>query len=63
MVIILYPFYLVSSRTRTSSKANDGTWHHICLVWASNGGKITIYNDKSALSGSGFSDGEAIPGM
>ena len=50
-------------RTKTNSTANDGKWHHICLVWTSDGGKVTIHNDNSIFSGSGFSSGEAIPGM
>ena len=53
---------LLSTRLQTSSKANDGTWHHICLVWNSLGGKVTLYNDESTLSTSGVDDGETIPG-
>ena len=50
-------------RTKTNSAANNGKWHHICLVWTSDGGKVTIHNDNSILSGDGFSSGETIPGM
>ena len=50
-------------RTKTNSAANNGKWHHICLVWTSDGGKVTIHNDNSILSGGGFSSGETIPGM
>ena len=54
---------LFSFRTKTNSAANDGKWHHICLVWTCDGGKVTIHNDNSVLSRSGFSSGEMIPGM
>ena len=53
---------LFVSRTKTQSTANDGRWHHICLVWTSDGGKVSIHNDKLTLSGSKFSEGETIPG-
>ena len=55
-------FYLCT-RTKTNSAANDGYWHHICLVWTSQGGKVTVLNDLSVLSGTKFSEGETIPGM
>ena len=58
----LIPFYL-STRTKTNSAANDGYWHHVCLVWTSEGGKFTFLNDLSILSGTKFAEGETIPGM
>ena len=58
----LIPFYL-STRTKTNSAANDGYWHHICLVWTSEGGKVTVHNDWSIFSGTKFSEGETIPGI
>ena len=58
----LITFYLFT-RTKTNSAANDGNWHHICLVWTSQGGKVTVLNDLSILSGTKFSEGETIPGM
>ena len=58
----LITFYLFT-RTKTNSAANDGYWHHICLVWTSQGGKVTVLNDLSILSRTKFSEGETIPGM
>ena len=60
--MISLPFCLFT-RPKTNSAANDGNWHHICLVWASEGGKVTVLNDLSILSGTQFSEGETIPGM
>lgn len=55
-------FQFSSYSTKTTVIANDGKWHHICLVWTSQGGKVNFYYDKSKLSGNGFSEGEKIPG-
>ena len=56
-------FYLCT-RKKTNWAANDGYWHHICLVWTSEGGKVAVLNnDLSILSGTKFSEGETIPGM
>ena len=59
----IYLYTSLSLRTRTKSAANDDRWHHLCLVWKSEGGKVTIHNDKEVLPGSKFSEGEKIPGM
>ena len=47
----------------TSTRANDGAWHHICLVWSSTGGLFTFQKDKIRLTGYRFSEGKIIPGM
>ncbi|KAJ7371684.1 Domain abundant in complement control protein, SUSHI repeat, short complement-like repeat (SCR) [Desmophyllum pertusum] len=57
-----YVYIGETSSTKTTVIANDGKWHHICLVWTSQGGKVNFYYDKSKLSGNGFSEGEKIPG-
>ena len=54
----MLPFF----RVKTNSAANDGKWHHICLVWTSEGGKFTLHNDLSILLETKFSKGETIPG-
>ena len=53
---------MYSDRSQTSVIANDGKWHHICLAWRSQGGRVHFYFDKTPLSGDGFSVGEKIPG-
>ncbi|XP_078372311.1 uncharacterized protein LOC144655983 isoform X2 [Oculina patagonica] len=57
-----YVYIGETTSSKTSVVANDGKWHHICLVWTSRGGKVNFYYDKTKLSGSRFSDGEKIPG-
>ncbi|CAH3185718.1 unnamed protein product, partial [Porites evermanni] len=47
---------------KTDSAANNGKWHHICLVWTSEGGKFTLHNDLSILLETKLSEGEKIPG-
>ena len=47
----------------TSTRANDGAWHNICLVWSSTGGLVTFQKDETRLTGYGFSEGKIIPGM
>ena len=54
--------HLLSIRLYTSSKANDGAWRHVCLVWNSLGGRVTLYNEESIVSESGHSNDETIPG-
>ena len=49
------------SRTKTNSAANNGKWHHICLVWTSEGGNVTLHNDWSTFSGT--IEREKIRGM
>ena len=61
--LILNTQYCLFSRTKTNSAANNGKWHHICLVWTSEGGMVTLHNDWSIFSGTRFSEGETIPGM
>ena len=56
----MLPFFL---RTKTTSAANNGKWHHICLVWTSEGGKVTLHNDLSRPQETAkFSEDQAIPG-
>ena len=50
-------------RQLTSTRANDGAWHNICLVWSSTGGLVTFQKDETRLTGYGFSEGKIIPGM
>lgn len=50
-------------RQLTSTRANDGAWHNICLVWSSTGGLVTFQKDETRLTGYGFSEGRIIPGM
>ena len=47
----------------TSTRANDGACHYICLVWSSAGGLVTFQKDETRLTGYGFSEGKIIPGM
>ena len=55
----MLPFF----RTKTTSAANNGKWHHICLVWTSEGGKVTLHNDLSRPQETAkFSEDQAIPG-
>ena len=54
----MLPFF----RVKTNSAANDGKWHHICLVWTSEGGKFTLHKDLSRLLERKFSEEETIPG-
>ena len=61
--LILNTQYCLFSRTKTNSAANNGKWHHICLVWTSKGGKVTVHNDWSIFSETKFSEEETIPGM
>ena len=61
--LILNTQYCLFSRTKTNSAANNGKWHHICLVWTSEGGKVTLHNDLSRLQETAkFSEDQAIPG-
>lgn len=46
----------------TSTRANDGAWHNICLVWSSTGGLVTFQKDNIRLTGNRFSEGKIIPG-
>ena len=47
----------------TSTRANDGAWHNICLVWSSTGGLAVFQKDKTRLTAYRFSEGKIIPGM
>ena len=60
--LILNTQYCLFSRTKTNSAANNGKWHHICLVWTSEGGKFTLHNGLSILLETKLSEGEKIPG-
>ncbi|XP_070551128.1 uncharacterized protein [Ptychodera flava] len=42
---------------------NDGMWHHVCVTWASEGGKVEYYGDSAlAKAAEGVSTGETIAG-
>ncbi|PFX21360.1 G-protein coupled receptor GRL101 [Stylophora pistillata] len=58
-----YVYIGEAKSTKTSVKANDGKWHHICLAWKSPNGILHFYFDQRQLSGKGFSPGENIPGQ
>lgn len=54
--------YVGEKKLRTSARANDGKWHHICLAWKSIDGKVYFYFDKGQLLDEGFFAGDRIPG-
>ena len=60
--VLCATFQLYSDRSKTGVVANDGKWHHICLVWTSQGGRVYFYNEKSKIKLRGFSNRKKIPG-
>ena len=55
-------FTFLKRRKRTNVAGNDAKWHHVCLMWTSEGGRISLHYDKRTLEGDGFAAGEKIPG-
>ena len=49
------------SDSRTSVKANDGVWHHICVLWENSLGSWTFYKDGDPVKeGTDFKRGYTI---
>ena len=47
----------------TTINANDGYWHHICVIWTSNRGSWKIYMDGLPNdSGNNLANGQTIKG-
>lgn len=55
--------YVNGEKRITDVRANDGSWHHVCVTWTSNNGTWAIYLDAEMRdSGSGLANGTAIEG-
>lgn len=62
--LITMSFELIIYLSRnTTQTANDGKWHHLCLVWTSKGGVFQMYKDGMFVTqGREWSTGRKIPG-
>ncbi|KAL3867863.1 hypothetical protein ACJMK2_040709 [Sinanodonta woodiana] len=58
-----FAFYVNGAKVSTSVKANDGLWHHICVIWSSERGTWKIYMDGGPLDdGHDLANGQTIKG-
>lgn len=55
--------YVNGEKRITDVRANDGSWHHVCVTWTSNNGTWAIYMDAEMRDGgSGLANGTSIEG-
>ncbi|XP_031559295.1 uncharacterized protein LOC116295583 [Actinia tenebrosa] len=54
---------LMGKEKKSSVSANDGRWHHLCLVWTSKGGVYQMYKDGMfVIQGNDWHKDQKIPG-
>ncbi|XP_053395851.1 sushi, von Willebrand factor type A, EGF and pentraxin domain-containing protein 1-like [Mercenaria mercenaria] len=58
-----FVFYVNGDKVTTTVSANDGIWHHVCVLWSSNRGSWKIYMDGIPMdSGRKLANGQTIKG-
>ena len=62
--IYRFAVYVNGEKESTTIQANDGIWHHICLLWSSNRGAWKIYMDGSLeQDGENLASGQTVKGI
>ena len=55
--------YVNGEKVTTTVQANDGKWHHVCVIWSSHQGAWKIYMDgRLAEDGRNLAKGKTIKG-